>query len=355
MGDIFIYLLVALSLMIAYYFIDRNVLFALAVGAVGSVVGVGYYFGAMTLAATSLEVWNGQITDKERVYDPETESYDCGKDSQGNTRTCTRTIPRWRFDVESNVDSTYYEYSYNKHDVPEIYANAKVGAPFAATHMFMNYQYVSDQQIHVNKLDSYDGWLPEYPEIYNGFQINHAFSNVVNMNNLDAMLSWAHKSWGPKYGVNVIVCVVSDTARGFSGALRNKWVGGKKNDAVVTIYVDAQENVKNVEVFSRSTQTKRNDMQADFNIALRESVASLKTYDFEGIVNAIGKTLPLFEREDLSQYDYLSTDYEAPSWVKAIGVVLVFATCFGFATWLGRRGGNAYLFTRHKRHGRRFS
>lgn len=349
MGDIFIYLTVALTMMCVYFFIDRNLLFALVVGAIGSIVGVGFYFGALLAAATSTEVWNGQVIGKERVYDPYTETYTCGVDSKGNAITCTRTVPRWRFDVVSDVDSTYSVYRSSKSDVPEIYAYARVGHPFSATHRFVNYQYVSAQQIHVNKQDSYDGWLPDYPEIYNGFQIYHALSNVVSTNNLDAMLAWAHKRWGPKYGINVIVCMVSDKAVGFSDALRNKWTGGKKNDAVVTIYVDEQENVKNVEVFSRSTQTKRDDMQADFNIVLRESVAALPVYDFEGIVNAIEKALPLFEREDLSQYDYLSTDYEAPFWIKALGVLLVLATTAGLATWLRQQGRNAIRLTSHRR------
>lgn len=348
MGDIFLYLVVVVGVMCGFHLSTHDGIKTLLVGVVGIVCSVAFYVGAMMFAASSTEVWNGEVTSKDVSYDPYSESYTCGTDSKGNSITCTRLVPRWRWDVNSNV-GTWSKHTSSALLAPKIYKNAKIGEPFAATKRFMNYQYVSDQTIHVNKQDVYDGWLPEYPELYRGYQINHALSNVVNTNNLDAMLAWAHKSWGPKYGINVTVCVVSDTASGFSNALRNKWVGGKKNDAVVTLYVDSAETVKNVEVFSRSTKTKRDEMQADFETVLRESVAGVGTYDFEGIVNAIEKALPLFEREDLSQYDYLSTDYESPFWVKVLGAFIVFAACFGFATWLGRYSRNSYMYKRHNR------
>lgn len=358
MGDIFVYLAVVGGVMLAYQLVDQNTLGTLLVGAVGVVVSVVFYFAAMMFAATSTEVWNGEVTSKERVYDPYTESYSCGTDSKGNTLTCTRTVSRWRWDVNSNVGS-WSDHTSSAAGVPRIYANAKVGAPFARTKMFMNYQYVSDQTILVNKHDEYAGWLPDYPEIYSGYQIHHALSNVVNVNNLDAMLSWAHKRWGPAYGVNVIVVIVKDTDTGFADALRNKWVGGKKNDAVLVLYVDAEETVKKADAFSRSTQTKRNEMQADFETILREESVRTGTYDFEKIVNVVDKALPYFERENIEQYDYLMTDYNAQWWVVTLGVFVVGGISLAVAWRLGRDGIHGYLFrrplNRHKSKRKSFS
>lgn len=327
MGDLTIYLLVSLAVSIGAYMLWRSLIISFAVIVAGTAIALIMYYGAIYSAATSTEIWNGQVTGKKRVYDPYDESYECGKDSKGNIKWCTREVPRWRFDIESNAGKTWYAYRESKNDVPRIYLNAESGEPFATTRAFQNYQYASQQQIHVNKLNEYAGWLPNYPEIYNGFKVDHALSNGINVNNLNHMLAWAHKRWGPKYGINVIVCMVSDKDIGFSNALRDKWVGGRKNDAVVTIYIDDAENVKNVEVFSRSTRTKHDDTQADFNMALRESVAKVKTYEFEEIVNAIEVALPLFEREDLKQYDYLAADYEAPLGLVILGVIVEIFLC----------------------------
>jgi hypothetical protein len=194
----------------------------------------------------------------------------------------------------------------------------------------------------LNKQDQYTGWLPEYPSIYNGFQVDRGLSRIVASDELSGKLAVAQRDWGPFRGANVIVCVVDAVKDvGFSDALRNKWTGGKKNDVVLTLYL-TDNVVQKAEVFSRSTNTKRNEEMADFNMVLTEKAGKLGAYDVGELLGAIELSLPYFEREDLRQYDFLESEYSAPLWVEILGTFLLLA-CMGltvkaYSEKFGRRG-----------------
>lgn len=334
MMDILLYCGVALLGGYAAFKYTGHVQLAWIATAAGAVVAVLFFYVALWLSATSYEIISGTVTGKDVVYDPTTESYSCGTDSKGNSKTCTRTVPRWRFEVEADV-GTWYDHSYSRWNVPSVYKNAVVGEPFAKEKMFMNYQYVNDESVIVNKLAQYDGWLPDYPSVYEGYKVHRAFSNVVDVSELNGALAKAEQTWGKKFGVNVIVMVVHEKAELFPEALRNKWVGGKKNDVVVTLFINNEKHVVRANVFSRSTSTKRSTEYADFNTTLRENAARIDTLDTQKIIGVIETALPLFEREDLAEHDFGATSYSAAWYINMMGIFAVLLTCFGTVKWLG--------------------
>lgn len=345
MMDILLYCAIALIGGYAAFKYTNNVQLAWIVAAAGAFVSVGFFYGALWLAASSYEIISGTVTEKNVIYDPETESYSCGTDSHGKTKTCTRTVPRWRFEVEADV-GTWYDHAYSRTNYPKIYAQAKIGEPFAKEKMFMNYQYVNDETVQVNKLAAYDGWLPDYPSVYDGYKVNRAFSNVVDVSELNAALANAERVWGKKFGVNVIVMVVHEKAELFPEALRNKWVGGKKNDVVLTLFINSEKRVVRSSVFSRSTSTKRTTEYADFNTTLRENAARIESLDVPKLVSVIDATLPYFEREDLAEHDFGATSYSAPWYVNMMGIFAVIGACFGTVKWLGGRRSYRRSFAR---------
>ena len=288
---------------------------------VGVVAAFVLYYGTMFLQATSHEIRSGSVLSKNVYYDPYTETYSCGDN------TCTRQVPRWRWDVEADI-GTYSEYSSSKMFVPDIYEAAKLGEPYAETFMFMNYQYLSNNTVMMDKQHRYDGWLPSYPSVYSGYKVNRGISNILSPATLSQKLSEAHKVWGPTYQVNVIVCVVGSNSAGFTYALRNAWVGGKKNDVVLVLYVEGK-NVVNAEAFSRSTQTKRTTEYADFETTLIENAKRIGEYDEDKIIEVLDDALPYFEREDLSKYSFLQAEYAAPLWLNAVHLALIGLLMFG--------------------------
>ena len=345
MMDILLYCAIALVGGYATFKYTNNVQLAWIVTAAGALVSIVFFYAALWFAASSYEIISGTVVDKSVIYDPTTESYSCGTDSKGNSKTCTRTVPRWRFEVEADV-GTWYEHSYSRLTVPTVYSRAKVGEAFAKEKMFMNYQYVNDETVLVNKLDAYDGWLPDYPSVYDGYKVNRALSNVVDVSELNVALANAERVWGKKYGVNVTAAVVHEKAEMFPNALRNKWVGGKKNDVVLTLFINADKKVVRSNVFSRSTSTKRTTEYADFNTTLRENAARIETLDVQKLVSVIDATLPYFEREDLAEHDFGATSYSAPWYVNMLGIFVVMLACFGTVKWLGGRRSYRSSFAR---------
>jgi hypothetical protein len=322
------YTAIAMVAAVALYAWRRDAIEALLAGAVGIIVSVCFYYGALYAQASDVELLSGAVVEKKRTYDPETETYSCGTDSKGHTKTCTRTIPRWKWSVISNIDDDYSEHTYSKSNEPEIYKFTAIGDAYARSKLFLNFQYVSEQTVMLNKQDQYTGWLPEYPQIYNGFQVDRGLSRIVASDELSGKLAIAQRDWGPFRGANVIVCVVDAVKDvGFSDALRNKWTGGKKNDVVLTLYL-TDNVVQKAEVFSRSTNTKRNEEMADFNMVLKQKAEKMGTYDVGELLGVIELSLPYFEREDLRQYDFLESDYSAPVWVEILGTFLLLA-CMG--------------------------
>ena len=332
--DIFMYAVIAVVAAIAWYAYQRNAWYAIAAGAVGIVLSTALYYGGMYAQASDYELLSGSVIEKTRTYDPETETYTCGTDSKGNSQTCTRLIPRWLWSVVSDVyEDVYSEHTYAKYNEPEIYKFTSVGDPYTTTKRFVNFQYVSEQTISLNHDQQYTGWLPDYPQIYDGFKVTRGFSQIVLGDELSHSLAVAQRDWGKFYGANVIVCIVDVKQAGFSEALKNKWYGGKKNDVVLTLYVQGT-TVQKAEVFSRSTSEKRDATMADFNMILRENAARMGEYDIGSLLGVLAVALPYFQREDLSKYDFLESDYQSPWWLGILIIIIMLGAMFGTVKFL---------------------
>ncbi|MND77236.1 hypothetical protein D3C80_689060 [compost metagenome] len=323
--SLYFYLLAVIFVAAILYFKFRDpepTVYAVVLGAVIALAG---YYVPLAVSSNDTELISGAVTKKERVYDEEIETYICGHDSHGNAKYCTRTIPRWRWDIISNIGDSYSDYTYSKNRMPEIYAATQVGDPYSDTRTFKNYQRVSSQTVKFNRELEYKGWLPPYPAIYGGFKVSRAFSLVdgVDQRELSKALSIAHRSWGPSYGANAIVVILNDATdiASFREALYTKWNGGKKNDAVLILKLDKENKVSDVRTFGRSSDNATDEKGRSFTQRLIEESKALGEYSPEKVVNVINGSLPLFYREDLRKYDFLETEYAPPLWLD----ILIFA------------------------------
>lgn len=358
---IFAYLFVAVLAAAYWWHRERDFLASMAGFAVALVVAGATFYGPMYWQASDLELFSGSVVEKKRVYDPETETYDCGKDSKGNTQTCTRTIPRWRWDVISDIgDDKFSEYTHQSIRSPEIYSRAQIGDPFTSSHRFLNFQNVSEQSVLLDRESAgeYVGWLPEYPHIYSGFKVQRGFSTspLVDQRVLSNMLNVAHKRWGPMHGVNVIVVVIGPQtdANKFFYALRSKWKGGKKNDAVLVVRVDEKGELTNTNAFSRSADDLTDEKGMAFTTMLHVNAldtykADNKKFDPEQVIASIDKSLKYFKREDLGRYDFLKDEYMPPYWSVFLSLIAIVGTGSITVNYiLGKR--NAYG-RRHRKFG----
>lgn len=347
--SLFIYLFVVVLLLGILYAKFRDPEPTLYAAVLGAAIALGGYYIPLAVSANDTELISGAVTKKQRVYDAEIETYICGHDSHGNAKYCTREIPRWRWDVISNIGDSYSDYTYNKNREPEIYANTHIGDPYSDTRTFKNYQRVSSQTVKFNRELEYKGWLPPYPAIYGGFKVARAFSLVdtVDQRELSKALSVAHRSWGPSYGVNAIVVILNSGTdiASFKEALYTKWQGGKKNDAVLILKLDNENKVSDVRVFGRSSDNATDERGRSFTQRLLEESKALGEYSPEKVVNVLNGALPLFYREDLRKYDFLEAEYAPPLWLDILIVALI---VIGMTLTVNNMSDRYRLFSRRR-------
>ena len=327
---IFAYLFAALLVAAYWQHREHDWLASGACFVVGVVVSCAVYYGPMYWQASDLQLLSGSVAEKKRVYDPETESYDCGKDSQGHTKTCTREIPRWRWDVVSDIDGDKFsEYTHQSIRAPEIYTNTQIGDPYTASKRFLNFQNVSEQTVMIDReaAEEYKGWLPEYPHVYAGFKVQRGFSNTpqVDQRELSRQLNVAQKRWGPMHGVNVIVIALREETdfKGFYYALKSKWKGGKKNDAVVVMRLDKEGRVINANSFTRSADNLTDPQGFNFSNLMHVNAVKLNRYDTAKYIEALDSAFQYFQREDLGRYDFLKDEYDPPYWLVALSLLAI--------------------------------
>jgi len=326
----------------------------------GIAASLALYYGPMYWQASDTEIISGSVAKKQRVYDPDTEYYDCGKDSHGNTKTCSREIPRWRWDVISDYGDYYSEHTSQSIRAPAIYSQAQIGDPYASTQRFMNYQNVSDQSVMVDRTsaEEYQGWLPAYPHIYSGFKVSRGFSNTpcMDQRGLSHFLSVAQKRWGPMHGVNVSVIVVGPKTNWnqFVNAVASKWNGGKKNDAVLFLGVNDECRTIHAWAFSRSADEKIDKSGRAFTTALfvnaHEALIQQKgPISVPTIIDSIDGSLALFQREDLGRYDFLKDEYTPPMWLIVLSLIAIAAIVWITVNKLSERWSAGYrgMYRRH--------
>lgn len=330
---IFLYMAFALCVVFYWHTKFRDLPTTLIAGAVGLALAAACFYVPLYWSASDTEILSGSVAKMQRVYDPDTETYPCGTDSHGNTKTCTREVPRWRWDIISDYDDSFSEHTYQKIRAPEIYAATKIGDPYSSTKRFLNYQNVSEQSTMVDRASAaeYKGWLPVYPHVYAGFKVARGFSNspFVDQRVLSRALSVAQKRWGPMHGVNVSVVILDFRTdyRGFYNAMASKWKGGKKNDAVLIIQLDEQGKPWRADAFSRSADERVDERGLNFTKLLHVdglgSQALKNQLDVDALISSIDGSLKYFQREDLGRYDFLKDEYTPDWWMVVLSLIIM--------------------------------
>lgn len=310
---------------------------------------VGLVFLASYGAAVNdTEIWNGQITSKERVHGTYQESYECNctRDSKGNKScsTCYRThyTVHWyahstigRFTIDSE-DSTWRSV-YNTPD-PGRYTAVQVGDPCSKTNSYTNYvQAVPDSLFHSSSKElsaRFQSMLPQYPDrIFDHYRINRfltpgfAFTDAPLW---DRDVGMMLRELGPSKQVNVIVVVVKTADPDYVFALRDQWEGANKNDVVVVM--GSLDGVK-IE-WTRIISWTKSEI---FKVQLTDSLSALGVIDRTKIVPIIHDQIAKnFERRRMREFEYLKGQIDPPTWLLTLTIVLLVVGYGGGALYANR-------------------
>lgn len=312
---------------------------ALQVGVVGLVLGIALAI-AYEAPTADTEVWNGQVTAKQRNEVSCRHSYQCNcvcvaRDKNGScTSEVCQTCYEHSYDVDWDIyASTKESVSIDTADrqglmEPKRWDDAFIGEPWESQHSYTNYIKANPDSVLLGTKGDIKRWgklIPKYPAgIYNIYYNDP----VINMGvpNVDlATWNWLirdiNKVLGPKKQVHIIVILVPTNDRSYMYALKDAWVGGKKNDVDIVIGSPDGDKIEFADVMSWSTNHA-------LQVELRDDIqgeGSLLNKDH--IVRDIGTRVDAdFVRMHMKSMQWLMRSYQPSSncifWLFIVGVIL---------------------------------
>ncbi len=314
----------------------------------------GFYLGkaGQTL---DVEILNGEVVSKHSEKVSCEHSYSCNcrqvescsTDSQGR-RSCSSstvcdTCYEHSFDVDWIVNANIGKARISRVDrqgvsTPPRWAATQMGEPFADTHTHTNYvKAVPESVFHLSDsliAEKFKNMIPAYPkDIYDYYRINRALTVGVNVPDLQQWsndLSVILKQLGPQKQANIITVFVKSDDPSYEYALRQAWLGAKKNDIVIIFGTTQYPTIDWVRVMSWTDKEI-------FKVKLRDSLEEMKTIDRPSMIALIKDvTQKEFKRKSMKDFAYLENEIEPPTWVIILAIIIM----FGVSGFLYHRTGS---------------
>jgi hypothetical protein len=319
---------------------------------IGIIVVAIIYFSGRYTGTGDVEILNGQITGKTRIHDSYEQSYDCNCRSVSCGKNCTTTMCDTCYETHYTVDwdlqSTIGSYNVDYKDSilksvysspdPIIYKKAKKGQHCAKEHSYTNWVKAVPESLFNTKahtMEQYNTKIPAYPRVHSLYKFNRVITvdaNVKQKQQLNNQLNKALRTLGPSKQVNIILIVTGINDPMYRYAVENKWIGGKKNDAVVFIGVDKQNNITWTDVMTFA-QNKGNEL---FHVTMRDKLKEVGTLnETNKIVNVITSTVQnKFDRISMAEFERLKEEIDPPAWLFWLVFIIGGSISFGTTVFL---------------------
>ena len=299
---------------------------------VSLVVG-GVWFAGKYGQTHDFEIWNGEVTAKNRDHGHYVESYECFChdvcSGSGENRSCTRvcqTCYRDHYTVDwylsttiGNIQLAYMDRTsrrvYNEPDPPQ-YRNARVGEACSAERGYTNYiKAVPESLFNTHseaELAQFTDLIPEYPRVHSYYHFDRVLTMGmganINHREWDNYIDRYQKVLGNSHQVNIILLIVNTPDQMYRHALEQAWVGGKKNDVIVMIGSSNFPTIDWVDTITLGCNSGNELM----TVELRDSLMEIGTLeDYKVVVGAMVRTIEdKFDRKPMSDYEYLKDEID---------------------------------------------
>ena len=306
---------------------------AIHIAIVLAVTCATYYIG-MVGNSYDIEVWSGEVTGKKKVRVSCEHSYQCNcvttTDSKGNSSTTCQTCYDHSYDIDWDVYSNVMDTSsINRIDEqglrePPRWTQVQIGEPYSDTKRFKNYIKGAPDSLFNDKavVTKFENKLPKYPNsIYDYYKINRVLAvgvEVPDIRDWNRDLSVILKKLGPAKKSNVVIVVVNTNDIQYAKALKEYWLGGKKNDTVVVIGSTKYPTIDFVDVFSWSKN-------ASLEIEIRNEILAEGKLNREKTIEIIKQQIQKnFNKRSNEEYAYLEEETVPPVWLLLLTVFMSF-------------------------------
>lgn len=298
----------------------------------------------------------------EYIHETCTREYSCGTNDDGSTKYCTETYdcsyvedygPAWRIKSKEGGSIRISESEYNRikrkwgnekktgsHSESYSYDDGIYGSFWLnrreliecmvtmhtyenrvqAAHTVFDFQEVTEEDV-----KNYG--LFEYPKIYDNYKQKHILGITgdktrevaeKNMQILNAQL-------GPRKQLKAFILLFKNKSKTAGELQEAYWSGGNKNEFVVAIGVDDNDNIQWVHPFSWAEKSI-------VKVNAREFLLEQEKLNLEELSNFLYDDLESnFVRKQFEEFNYLTVEPSTTSmWVSAIILIIV---CGGIVWW----------------------
>ena len=299
-----------------------------------AVIVIIMYYVMLSGQTGDTEFLNGSIAEKHRDTQGCCHSYPCNChpvcSGSGTSRSCSEhcdTCYEHSHDVYWEATSTtgsqvYYDGCNSPHsDTPKRYDLIYVGEPTTENHGYTNYIKGNPNSILRREAVSPNllAQVPVYPEVFDHYHSLRVLDlgvvgiDVASMNH---EIDFMNAQLGAKRQVNIILILTKEPDLTFAEAIRQKWLGGKKNDVVVVVGMPSFPEIAWVDTVSWT-------QQETMKINIRDSILAMKTFDGHNVLGIIAYEIDNgFKRRHMRDFQYLSAGIE-PSTNETIALFLV--------------------------------
>ena len=243
-------------------------------------LGIAYYQGT-----TDKEIWNGMVVNRRaHVPVPCEHSYSCychqvctgsGKDRScttecdtcyehncygGSGGTCRGNDFSWYVDASTGETTEINRIDRQGNNMPPRWGSSFLGEPYSSEHRYTNYIKANPESVLIGSKGDIEHWkslIPKYPDsvydYYKHISVLNMGIATVDTNTWNWLLREINKKLGPTKQVNILVILVPTNDSSYTLALKDAWLGGKKNDVDVIIGSKDGHTIDFVDVMSWST------------------------------------------------------------------------------------------------------
>jgi hypothetical protein len=317
-----------------------------------SLVVSGVWFAGKYGQTHDFEIWNGEVTSKQRDHGHYVESYKCfchqSCSGTGENRSChevCQTCYRDHYTVhwylETTIGDIRLEYMdrtsrrvYDEPDPPQ-YRNARVGEACSAERSYTNYiQAVPESLFNTYseaELAQFTDLIPVYPRVHSYYKFDRVLTmgmgDSINHREWDDYIDRYQKVLGNSHQVNIILLIVNTPDQMYRHALEQAWLGGKKNDVIVLIGSSNYPAIDWVDTITLG----RNSGNELMTVEMRDNLMGIGTLeDHKVVVGSMVRTIEdKFDRKPMSDYEYLKDEIDPPVWVIVLAFFLSVALSIG--------------------------
>lgn len=317
---------------------------------------MGLTYASLYASMIDTEILKGKVLSKSREVEICTQNSSCKNyhwkercsyytDSKGKRQKSCESykVFDYSYEVDWHVRSSVGSNTIERINaqgtlMPPRWANIRLGDPASAESNYINYllgnkdSLFYQQQYEKEFTAEYKKKLPEYPEVYDYYRVDH----VLNLTKADSTgyndyINLALRDMGAAKQVNIVMVMYPASDLNFVKALTAKWRGGKKNDVVMFIGLDDENTVSNFSStsFGQGMQNEllHSTMKMD---AMTEKMSPVLVQQLVKDVNEHFKRLPNKE------FEYLKYKLEPSLWVVILCSILAAAISIGVGLYMVR-------------------